>query len=227
MNAFSSARVLRCGAVALILALTCGCSMLFPKPKPQPGFFSLDATKAPAQVSTSAKTEPAPALVVYPPRAAAGFDSQRIIYLRQTHKLEYFAHSQWIDTPARMLAPLMVAALRDAGAFDAVLLSTGGVAGDMRLDTEILRLQQDFRSQPSAVRFTLRVNLVDSAGRKVLQSRDLDASVAAASDDPYAGVVAANQAVQEVLQQLAVLCSDAAQEYAQDKQAEAEQKRDL
>ncbi len=227
MNAFLSARGLRCCAGALILALTCGCSMLFPKPKPQPSFFSLDAAPASSSTPSSPNTKAAPTLVIYPPRAAAGFDSQRIIYLRQTHKLEYFAHSQWIDTPARMLAPLIVAVLGDAGAFDGVLLSTGGVAGDMRLDTEVLRLQQDFRSHPSSVRFTLRVNLVDSAGREVLRSRDLDASVAATSDDPYAGVVAANQAVQEVLQQLAALCADASRDYGQSERAKTERKRDL
>ena len=56
------------------------------------------------------------------------------------------------------------------------------------------------------MRFTLRTYIVDTATRHVLASRDLDAIVAADSDDPYAGVVAANRAVQAVLQQLAVFC---------------------
>jgi len=30
--------------------------------------------------------------------------------VREPHKLEYFAHSEWVDPPARMLAPLIVAA---------------------------------------------------------------------------------------------------------------------
>jgi cholesterol transport system auxiliary component len=66
-----------------------------------------------------------------------------------------------------------------------------------------VRLQQDFASQPSRVHFTLRAHLVDSATRRVLAWRVFDESVAAATDDPYGGVVAANRAVQTVLEQLA------------------------
>jgi cholesterol transport system auxiliary component len=213
MHASIATRWFRCFTLTALVALSSGCSMLFPKPPPQPAFYTLDGAPMPDRQMASASEGalPAPTLIIYPPRAAAGFDSQRIIYLRQDHQLEYFARSQWIDTPARMLAPLLVAALKGTGRFDAVLLSASGVAGDLRLDTEILRLQQDFRARPSVVRFTLRVNLVDSASRNVLVSQDLDARVAAASDDPYAGVVAANSAVQSVLEQLNALCAAAAQ----------------
>ena len=199
----------RCCAAGMILAATTGCSMLFPKASPQPSFYSLDDSMfepATANAGTSGAAITTPTLIVNPPRAAAGFDSSRIIYVREAHKLEYFARSQWIDTPARMLAPLIVAAVEQNGAFGAVMLTASGASGDIRLDTEILRLQQDFSSQPSRVRFTLRTYIVDTATRHVLASRDLDAIVAADSDDPYAGVVAANRAVQAVLQQLAVFC---------------------
>jgi cholesterol transport system auxiliary component len=214
MNASIATRWFRCCTLTALVALNSGCSMLFPKPTPQPAFYTLDGapTADRRMASASEDAYPAATLVIYPPRAAAGFDSQRIIYLRQDHQLEYFARSQWIDTPARMLAPLLVVALKGSDRFDAVLLSASGVAGDLRLDTEILRLQQDFRVRPSVVRFTLRVNLVDRTGRNVLVSQDLDASVATASDDPYAGVVAANTAVQSVLEQLNVLCATAVQD---------------
>ena len=51
---------------------------------------------------------------------------------------------------------------------------------------------------------------MDSTTRRVLAWRVFDESVAAASDDPYGGVVAANRAVQTVLEQLAVFCATAA-----------------
>ena len=82
--------------------------------------------------------------------------------------------------------------------------------GDMRLDTEILRLQQNFDGQPSRVRFTLRATMVNNVTRAVLALREFDATVAAASDDPYGGVVAANRAVQTVLEQLAGFCAETA-----------------
>ena len=129
--------------------------------------------------------------------------------MREAHKLEYFAHSEWVDTPARMLAPLIVAAVENDGTFRAVVLTPTAAAGDMRLDTEILRLQQNFDGQPSRVRFTLRATMVDNVTREVLAWREFDATVAAASDDPYGGVVAANRAVQSVVRQLASFCTEA------------------
>ena len=213
MNNSPFVRTLQLCAAGLVLTLAAGCGAILPAPTPPPAFYSLDrarveskaAVRAPAMLSSTA-----PTLVVNPPRAAAGFDSQRIIYTRDLHKLEYFAHNEWIDTPARMLAPLIVAAIENGGTFRAVVPTPSTAAGDMRLDTEILRLQQNFATQPSQVRFTLRAYLVDSATRRVLAWREFDETVAAASDDPYGGVVAANRAVQIVLESLAVLCTEAA-----------------
>ena len=151
-----------------------------------------------------------PTLVVSAPQAAAGFDSQRIIYVRQPHKLEYFAHSEWTDTPARMLSPLLVAAVANSGAFRAVVQAPSSASGDLRLDSEVLQLQQEFESRPSRVRFVLRATLVEDASRRVIATRDFEAVASAPSEDPYGGVVAANQAVRSVLAKVAAFCADAA-----------------
>ncbi len=197
-------------AAALSLSLVCGCGAIGPVLAPHPNFYSLadarnNVTPAPPRAAITA-----PTLIVTPPHAAAGFDSQRIMYLRQANQLEYFAHNEWIDTPARMLAPLIVAAVEASGAFRAVVQTPSPAAGEMRLDTEILRLQHEFLSAPSRVRFTLRAYLVESATRRVIASREFEAAVPAASEDPYGGVVAANRAVQTVLEDLSLFCAEAA-----------------
>jgi len=190
-----------------VLALG-ACSLLRPTTTPAPTVYSLDnapsATPLPALAAVSAQTTAATlTLIINPPQAAAGFDSQRIIYVREPHKLDYFAHSQWVDPPARMLGPLLLAAIERSGAFRAVVLTPGAAAGDLRLDTEIIRLQHEFQTQPSRVRFTLRATLVENKTRHVLAGREFEAVAPASSDDPYGGVVAANQAVQTVLENLA------------------------
>ena len=213
MNTLLLMRPLQLGAAGLALMCISGCGALLPKAVPQPTFYSLDAGSAEPRAAAAlppAKPTAAPTLIVSAPHAAAGFDSPRIVYMREAHKLEYFAHSQWVDTPARMLGPLIVAAVEHGGAFRAVVLTPSAAAGDIRLDTEIVRLQQNFGGQPSRVRFTLRAYLVDNATRRVLAWREFDETVAAAHDDPYGGVVAAHGAVQTVLQRLASLCSEAA-----------------
>jgi len=193
--------------IAILLVLTGGCSALDPSSMPPPSRYSLDSAPIASQ---PARPVTAPTLVVNPPHAAAGFDSQRIAYLREAHKREYFAHNEWVDTPARMLAPLIVSAVEAGGAFRAVVLTPSAALGELRLDTEILRLQHDFRTRPSSVRFTLRATFVDNATRKVVAWREFDETVVAQSENPYAGVIAANRAVQAVLEQLAGLCATAA-----------------
>ncbi len=202
----------RCGG-ALVLLLVAGCGALLPKAEPPLALHTLDGARpsdgAMLQDSMRAAAS-APTLVVNPPHAAAGFDSRHMIYVRVAHQVEYFARNEWVDTPARMLAPLLVAALERRASFHAVVLTPGASAGDLGLDTQILRLQQDFRTSPSSVRFTLRAALVDRATRHVLGSREFDVSVATAGDDPRGGVAAANLAVQRALEQLAEFCADAA-----------------
>jgi len=194
-------------AVLTVLVLG-GCSGLRPSPAPPPAFYALDsvnrpAALAPALAASAARPSASTlTLIINPPQAVAGFDSQRIIYVREPHKLDYFAHSEWIDPPARMLGPLLVTAIERAGTFRAVVLTPGAATGDWRLDTEIIRLQHEFQTQPSRVRFTLRATLVDDKTRRVLAVREFDATATAAADNPYGGVVAANQVVQTVLTEL-------------------------
>ena len=204
----------------LTLISLCACSALQPSTTPQPTFYALDNAR---QAMLSSKQDPVQAvaqsarltLIVNPPRAAAGFDSQRIIYVREPHKLEYFANSEWVDPPALMLGPLVVAAVQNSGAFSAVVLTPGAAVGDWRLDTEIIRLQHEFQTQPSRVRFTLRAYLVDSKTRRVLAWREFDDYAPAESENPYGGVLAANLVVQTVLDKLSVFCVDSARAMGQ------------
>ena len=186
-----------------------GCASLLPTPPPAPAQFALDDL---AQAEASAPMPPAtgPTLIVSAPRAAAGFDTRRIVFLRQPHELEAFAYNQWVDTPAQMLAPLIAQAIERSGAFRAVLRAPTAATADLRLDTELIRLQHEFLVQPSRVRMTLHAVLVDTATRRVVAWREFDTSVPSASEDPYGGVLAANQAVKALLAELAAFCAQAA-----------------
>ncbi len=216
MNKSRLARWSALAIAGLALSWLPACSALLPKPVPPPAFFAIDgalvgARSEPRKVSIGPAS--APTLMINPPQASAGFDSQRIIYMRQPHRLEYFANSEWVDTPARMLAPLIVAALDDTGAFRAVLATPSAAAADLRLDTEIVRLQHDFGAAPSRVRLTLRATLSDNITRQVLAQVDIDNRADAASEDAYGGVVAANHATRVTLQTLAAFCSQAAAQW--------------
>lgn len=216
-----------CGAAALLgLLLAGGCGSLLPKAAAPPTLYALDSAPASSPKAAGAMaanagpanaTRPsgttAPTLVVNPTRATPGFDSQHIVYVRAAHQREHFAHSDWVDTPARMLAPLIVAAVERTGAFSAVGPLASGLDAKLRLDTEVLRLQHEFGGGPSRVRFTLRAYVLDGSTRRVLAWREFDETVASASEDPYGGVVAANRAVQRAMERLAEFCTEVARSW--------------
>lgn len=213
MTSLSLTRLFRLGVLVLIVAATAGCNTLLSSDTPVPLFYALDSggikTKTPARSSADLPKDAA-TLIVNPPHAASGFDHQRIVFVRETHRLEYYANSKWVDTPARMITPLIVAAIEGSRTFRAVVPTPSAATGGLRLDTEIIRLQHDLTGRPSRVRFTLRAYIVNNATRQVLAWREFDESVIAQSENPYGGVVAANSAVQIVLEQLAVFCTEVA-----------------
>ena len=148
----------------------------------------------------SEKRRPA-VLLVNLPRARAGFDSQRMVYLLRPHELRHYADNQWADQPARMLAGLLTRALDRSGAARIVAQMPGAGRGDYRLDADELAVQQEFFVQPSRLRLTLRLHLVELPAQTVIATRAFDIVEDALSDDAYGGVLAANKAVATLLAQ--------------------------
>lgn len=133
------------------------------------------------------------------PRAWPGFDTPQIVYVRQPYELDRFATSRWADAPAKMLGPLLARALEQTGSFRAVVQPPSAAPADFRVDTELVRLQQNFATQPSRAEITLRVQLTDLRGRRVVAARVFDGAENAPSEDAAGGVAAANAALQRML----------------------------
>jgi cholesterol transport system auxiliary component len=125
-----------------------------------------------------------------------------MVYMRQPLMQEAYTNSVWADTPARMLAPLLLESLQQSGQFRAVLLAPSAAKAGLRLDTTILRLQQDYLHVPSSVRFNMHVTLMDNRTREVLAWRNVDVVRNARSEDAAGGALAAQTAVQEGLRQV-------------------------
>jgi cholesterol transport system auxiliary component len=192
---------------AAILALVVGGCSVLPAPLPPDNIYLLEAPTGPATTRPALSTKRDVVLAVSPPRARAGFDTARMVWVRQAHGLETYARNRWADAPARMLAPLLVQALERSGAFHAVVPSPSGVAAGLRLDTELVRLQQDFTVKPSEVRFTLGAQLIDTATQRVIATAEFDETEKCESEDAYGGVRAANRALERLLVRVAEFCA--------------------
>ncbi len=146
--------------------------------------------------SIPAKMQGNKMLLVSIPKAAPGFDTSALIYTNDGYEIKQHDDVQWVDTPARMLLPLLVHYLETSGKFKAVLsAATAPIACELRLDTEILRLQQEFFTEPSQVRLVLRAQLFDMTSRQVKATQVFEIIENAVSKDAEGSIFATNEAI--------------------------------
>jgi cholesterol transport system auxiliary component len=142
-------------------------------------------------------------LLVFPPESKPIHGTTQMAYTTQTYQLAYFSQHEWADTPSRMLHPLLVGTLENTHAFKAVLTPPHPGRYGYALRTEILDLIQDFTSEPATLRLSLRVQLSDGASNRVIATKEISLREPMRQRTPYAGVVAANDAVAKALRELA------------------------
>lgn len=141
-------------------------------------------------------------ILVNAPLASPGYRTDRMLYLKTPYRLSAFSHNTWIAPPSSMLLPLLVESLRNTHYYHAVMPAPFGGMTDLRLETHLEQLHQNFLQAPSRVEVILAASLVNNKTNRVVASRRFKSSVPARSDNPYGGVIAANQAVAEVLQKI-------------------------
>jgi cholesterol transport system auxiliary component len=188
------------------VALPSGCALPGRTPPPPVATYVLDGQASlDAAVARPAEGAPNAILKVANPTAAPAYGSPRMAYIETPYRIDYFADNQWADSPARMLKTLLTQYLGDTGLFRFVYADAGGIDEQLRLDTDIIELAQVFSPDSSEVRLSIRFSLVDVPHRTLLLNRTISVTEAAAARDPYAGVVAANKAVQRALDELTAL----------------------
>jgi cholesterol transport system auxiliary component len=195
----------------LMLPFMSGCTSILSTQVTQTTYYSLEGAHFKAPVDNDLNVvSTLPTLVVNTPKASAGSDTRRMMYSRSQYQLEYFARSEWVDTPSHMLQPLIVSAIEKTHSFSAVVPKLAAAKTDLRLESEILSLLQDFNTKPSTVRFTLRATIINNATGQVVALRQFDERETAMSDDPIGGVKAANTAVNNALEKLSLFCAETA-----------------
>lgn len=159
--------------------------------------------------------QPPPGQVVKPclslrvslPESAPGLNTVRMAYTTEPNRLDYYAWHEWVATPARMIAVIMETRLDKTGMFGAVVSGSSDINTDLRLDSEILSLQQDFSKAGSSVSLAIKVKLVDVVDRSLLASKTFSYRLPASGENAEAGVLAANQAAENFLGELAEVLS--------------------
>ncbi|WER49167.1 ABC-type transport auxiliary lipoprotein family protein [Cupriavidus sp. WKF15] len=150
------------------------------------------------------RTHPA-TLLVLAPEAAPAYATSRMAYTTRKYQIAYFSQNEWVDTPAQMMQPLIMETLRRTHYFSAVLSPPHSGRHTFVLHTEIVELDQDFTSDPAVLRLTARFDLRQEATNRLITAKELSVQVPLAERTPYAGVVAANEAMGRLLRELSRL----------------------
>jgi cholesterol transport system auxiliary component len=137
-------------------------------------------------------------IFVLPVESNPLYNTSDMIYSTCRYKIDKFAKNRWAETPPRMLHALIVQALQDSHHYKAVVSSSLSSSQQFILQTEIVKLQQNFMGTcRSNVQFVLRARLLSSSNR-IVAAREFSVFEPAVPT-PYGGVQAANRAVAEVV----------------------------
>lgn len=185
------------GVMTACLAVT-GCALLSP---PKVAIEKSVLTEVPRELPQ--RTERGGTILVLPPKTTPLYDTTQMAYRTQPHEVAYFSEREWGETPSQMLYPLMVRTLENTHAFHTVLTEQYGTRYTYALRTEILELIQDFASGPASLALTLRFQLTDYAAKTVIATREVSVRAPMQERNSYAGVMAANEATADALQQMA------------------------
>lgn len=142
-------------------------------------------------------------MLVSLPETRPIYETTRMAYTAHPYQVEYFGENQWAETPAQMLQPLLVQTLQDTHRFSGVLMPPYTGNYSYILTTQILRFDQDFVGQPHAFKLVAQVSLSRLSTSQLIQTKEFSISVPLSQDTPYGGVLAANQATQRLLKEVA------------------------
>ncbi len=150
----------------------------------------------------SERTHSATLLVLVPDTMPA-YATTQMVYSTQAYQIAYFSKNEWAETPSQMIQPLIVKTLRNTHYFSEVLSPPYFGRYTFALHIEILELKQDFTSEPAMLQLAMRIHLSREATNQIVATKELSVREPMSERNPYAGVVAANEAMPKLLRELA------------------------
>jgi cholesterol transport system auxiliary component len=143
-------------------------------------------------------------MLVLEPESLPPFATTQMAYSTEGYQIAYFIKNEWAETPSQMILPLIVQTLRNTHYFSEVLSPPYFGPHTFALRVEILELKQDFTSEPAMLKLAMHISLSRDATNEVVATKEWSMSQPMSEKNPYAGVVAANEAMPKLLRELAL-----------------------
>lgn len=188
-----------------LLVLLAGCSG-FRSREPAEMIYLLQRTPA----VVAAQPPVAGTLAVMLPSVSVGLESDRIP-LTIDGRMNYYSASRWSGELPAVLRTLLLDALRGSGHWRAVLADGAPFSSDQLLQIEIRHFEAEYSGAgPPVAHVLLEVTLGQRGNRAVLRSARVESRVAARADRMSEVVAAFNAALNDALNQLALVATPAA-----------------
>ncbi len=187
--------------IIIVSLLTTACSLLAPVSTPNTHTYVLNSS---AIVMPHRRNHGV--LLVTVENSNSPYNTTQMAYVLHPHQIAYFVLNQWADTPAHMLQPLIIQTMQRTRAFDAVVSSSYLGQYDERLTVQIGELYQDMTvGHTPTLHFSMRAVLSNVSTGRVIAARAYAIVIPMRARAPYAGVVAANEACEQLLQEMSEL----------------------
>lgn len=137
-------------------------------------------------------------ILIMQPVALDGYDTEQMLYIDKPFRVSSFVNNSWMSPPATMLSPLLIRSIESTHYFFAVATDLNTSKTDYRLESALLRLQQNFLVKPSQLELGVQVMLIHNPDSRVVATKMFYETVNCPQDTPLGGVLAANQATREL-----------------------------
>ena len=143
----------------------------------------------------------APTLLVLDTTTTGFYDTDQLIFSRNTGTRGQYQLARWTERPGKRFANLMRTRLDQQNTWR-VSAAGGYVRGDVLLDTELVEFYHDATQNPGQVRLELRAELIDLKNRTLLGRRVFTQTVPLLTYDAAGAAKASDQAVSRTLDEL-------------------------
>ncbi len=141
-------------------------------------------------------------ILVSQSQAMSGYQTEQMLYSDKPYQINSFVKNSWISPPSGMLTPLIVQSLQYSNYFFAVASGPDADKTDYRLDTQIIELQQNFLTKPSKIELAIQASITHVDDNRLVSSRIFSIHTPCPSNNPYGGVIAANNTVLTLTKEL-------------------------
>lgn len=142
-------------------------------------------------------------LLISVPTALPAYASTRMAYEPAPYQISYYTENRWIATPAELLQTLLLEYLQQQNCYYAVVATPYTGIADYRLETKILDFKQNVIHSPNTIELNLEFTLFNSKNQMLISTYHVQKILPTASNTPYGGVLAINQAIDAILPDLA------------------------